>query len=612
MSKPFIKIASKSLWLIAIILTIVACNKLDSSYDSFEELPANNQLPKVLFITTVISGENGDLAEGIVLALQVLNREGAMVRLETRDVLYDREKLADYNMMILSTSLGYHDADRKYSLSFMSDREMENIRSFIEKGGTVIAGDNTGRNLPDGTDRITLYQKLHSGNYPLAECFGVELTEKNMKGYAIHGTGGDQFEGYFRKETPLDIWTLTPDSIISEKLEVMANWVSESDTIPAIFRNRYGKGSVYLLASSDFLHPANEGGLWSAAQIMDFYQFVLEDFRIKNDIPLQLNPWPAAYQYAFSITFNSAGSLEEYKRVLKLLKKQNVDPFIFVNGKVEEDVRGYLKKEGVALGSSGFSYQNYRHIKFPEAVNDILGNEESWEQNFSGFRFPFTTLGYWGLLALEEHGYTFESSIGANNLDFFHGSVFPHNIVMAQDQYYKTTDMQEVAPIYHDDYHFLNEMVDSDRYNPRKLEKDLLLYEKYLENYWTQAVKPYNSLMVYLGHPAYVGRNDTTVVVLENLINRVKKDNTWISEVPDIVKFRKDLARLKFYVFQEKDKIKVLVSGPQDVMVNQVSLKLRNKPEQVSALSGTVDLRNDSLTHYLIFDAFNGQVLTIE
>ena len=84
----------------------------------------NKQLPRVLFITTGISDEDGQMAQGVVVAVQAFNKKGAIVRLEPRDILYDFEELSKYNIVILSTFPAYHDADRKYSLSYMSDEEL--------------------------------------------------------------------------------------------------------------------------------------------------------------------------------------------------------------------------------------------------------------------------------------------------------------------------------------------------------------------------------------------------------------------------------------------------------------------------------------------------------
>lgn len=595
----------------ALLWLATACTSSPGSLNNdAQTFQRHRQLPKVLFVTTGLTNGNGLLPKGAIVAIQTLNQQGAMVRLETRDVLYDKATLSLYNVMVLSTAPGYHDADRRYSLSFMSDAEMENIREFVESGGVLIAGDNVGRNLTDGTDRISLYQRLESQNYPLADCFGVVLSEQNMAGYAIYGEMSDELNGYFKEKSPPHSWTLVPDSLLSDSLQVLAQWISPNDTLPAIIRNRYGKGTAYLLASSDFLEPANQGGSWSAAQIADFYKLIVNDFHKQNHIPLQLNPWPAAHQYAFATTFNSAGAIEEYRRLFGLLEKEKLEAVLFVNGLVEEEVKQFILEKEINTQSSGYAYRNYRHMKYPQAVTDILMNENAWQSHFTGFRFPFTQTAPWGLMALNQHNYMFESSIGANNLNFFHGSVFPYNIVLSNKSFYQATDILEVAPVYHDDYHFLGTL--NTNQSPKEVKKHILLYQEYLLNYWERAVKPYNGLMVYMGHPAYVAQNDSTLLAFKELIAAVKKDNTWIAGLTEIVQFRKQLQQLQFFVTEKGRKTQIHISGPPETTVKQCCVKIDAPVEKASALSGNVEIVRDSAAVFLVFDARNGQVITLE
>jgi len=147
----------------------------------------DTMLPRALFITSGISDNNVLLAKGVVIAIQTLNARGVPVRLETREILYDYEQLSKFNILILSTFPGYHDADRKYSLSYMTDEELKNLNRFVKEGGVMISGDNVGRNFFDGTDRIIKYQKLTPDNWQLSETFGLSLAERNMTGYDIEG-----------------------------------------------------------------------------------------------------------------------------------------------------------------------------------------------------------------------------------------------------------------------------------------------------------------------------------------------------------------------------------------------------------------------------------------
>lgn len=573
----------------------------------------DHQFPKVVILTTGFEGENATLPQGIVIALQAFNRSGTTVRLEPRDILYKPEQLNNYNVMILSTAPGYHDADQVYSLSYMSDFELQRIREFVEKGGVVIAGDNVGRNRPDGTDRITLYNQLDANNYPLSAAFGVQLVERNMSGFRIYGnlSGGKEMN-YMRPETGENFYALIPDTITGNSSEILARWVSEKDTVPAVVKNRYGKGTAYLLASSGLLHPASEGGFLSTARISEFYVSIIEDFTRRNDIPFRLNPWPHGYDYAFCVTLNANGELEQYQRVLRMLKKYKINPDIFVNGQVGEDVREYLMESDLQLQSRGYSFSNYRQFNYSQAIRDIMRNEQMWDTDFSGFRFPFTMTGFWGFVALFEMDYIFESGIGANNLEFIHGSVVPHNIVASDRGYYQSTDMMEIAPTYHDDYFFFKDLdEETGNRDPRAVEKQARLYQKYLENFLEYAIKPYHGALVYQGHPAYVARNDTTLEALENLISMVKSENSWITTIGEIADFRRSLLRLRFYAEQKNDASIITVYGPDNTKVDGITVAIDFQPESVQAARGGAEMQSDSTGYYITFDAEPGQKVTV-
>ena len=82
---------------------------------SGENKTTNVKLPRVLFITSGISDQNPVLEKGAVIAVQSSNKRGVPVRFEARDVLYDLKKLNEYEIMVLSTFPGYHDADRNHA-----------------------------------------------------------------------------------------------------------------------------------------------------------------------------------------------------------------------------------------------------------------------------------------------------------------------------------------------------------------------------------------------------------------------------------------------------------------------------------------------------------------
>jgi peptidoglycan/xylan/chitin deacetylase (PgdA/CDA1 family) len=574
---------------------------------------SGSQLPKALIITTGLSEDNTQMAPGIVVAIQSLNKLGVPVRLEPRDVLFDYKTLSAFNILILSTFPGYHDADRKYSLSYMSDEELYNIARFVENGGVLVSGDNVGRNYSDGTDRIIVFRELTPDNWPLSACFGISLSEVNVTGYRLEGDIRDYLQWDVSKDFlstgENEIWTLVADSMFSKHLKVHGCWKRGTDSLATMLENNYGKGKSYLLPLSGLLHPSNDGGFWSEEQISRFYSYVIDNYNKGYDLRVSLNPWPSGHDFAFCVSLNAEGNKEQYKRVFKMLEEKKVIPSIFVNGSVAKDIKEMLDASGFPLASSGYSYINHAEIQYPQAVEDILRNENSWDRDFSGFRFPFTKPSNWSILALCEFDYKYESSIGADNLDFFHGSVVPYNLVVTSNGFYRRTDILEIAPSYHDDYYFLNAIKNEKLPDSNFLQKNISIYRKYLGNYWQYAVRPYHGLMVYLGHPAYVGYNDSTLTALSGLIDQVKDDNTWVTTLDAAAEFRKGLESVNVYF--DPGNRQVAVIAPENLLLQEVCLNFQEKISSAAAITGNARVENVGEGSRLIFDAFNGQTVKL-
>lgn len=583
----------------------------DKKKNSHDFDSALYQLPRVLIITTGSSEGNGKLAEGIVVAIQSFNRKGAIVKLETRDILNDKESLKNYNILILSSAIDYHDADRQYSLAFMSDFEIENIKTFVAGGGILIAGDHIGRNYSDGTDRITIFRKLSSENWGLSECFGISLEERNMKGYEINGEIGESLTGVFKERSKNDLWTLVADSVYSKNLKELAWWNNDDNKYPALIQNKYENGMSFLLPSSYLLHPANDGGLWSATQIQDFYDFVLDEFYKNHQYKISLNIWPNAFDYAFCVSLNASGHPSEYKRIQLLLKENGLNPTYFVHGKTKKDVKEYLTSLDYNLQSNGFGIVDYQEASYPFVKKDIIDNKIDWDMDFTGFRFPYTRPHFLGLLVLNELNYKYESSIGADNINFFNGSVFPYNIPISNDRYYKMTDLLEISPIYHDDYHFYKSIVKTKIYQPNKELMDAKLFEKYLLNYWEYAVKPYSGLMVFMGHPLYVGHSETTIAPLEKLIERVKTDNAWLTDLNTLADYWNNLSAIHLIVKENSNEVIINVNCPENVKVENLTLNMLNKPDKISVKSGNYKLLNKGSGYQVVFDASDKQQLIL-
>jgi len=599
-----------------VFISLFACadKQVNIAKKSAVQADLQQQLPRVLFITTGIDTrqEDKDLPKGVIVALHTFNTMGIPVRLEPRDVLFDEDLLMQYNMIILSTAESYHDADREYSLTYMSDEELNILKKYVQNGGIILAGDNTGRNYFDGTDRILKDNELNPENYPLAEVFGLILEEKNMQNYRIEGKITDELKGDFFPAKAEETWMLVPKKILSDKLSVLAYWKKDKDSIPALTVNSYGKGKACLLPTSDFIHPVSAGGLWSIAQIDAFYKFLTGEF---FDTSIQVNPWIKDYQTAFAVSFNTSrkgGEEADYKRLMKFLKKNKLSATFFVNGTLNDTLASYLKGKNLSLGSTGYEYLNFNYVDYATAVNDILRNNIRWQRKFTGFRFPYTNPSFEGLVAISQHGFTYESSLSANNLEFLQGSVVPYNLVFAKDNYYQSTDIMELSPTYHDDYFYLQNLREGGYPNPDDLKKDALLWQQYLLDYWQYAVQPNNGAMIYLGHPDLTGHNEVTLSALQVVRDSLQKQKVWMTSLESLKNYRDFYNKVRFFVKKKSGKYTVDVVAPEGMKVKDFSIKLTSKPQNVSSKKGKVEVMEDAGNYYVIFDAFDGQELKFE
>jgi hypothetical protein len=117
--------------------------------------------------------------------------------------------------------------------------------------------------------------------------------------------------------------------------------------------------------------------------------------------------------------------------------------------------------------------------------------------------------------------------------------------------------------------------------------------------------------MVYLGHPKFVGYNDSTLTSLEQLISEVQKDNTWLTTLYEVADFRKNLSSLQFYAGYDKNTVHIDVVAPENITVNDVCLNFRGTVKDASVKKGKVRIINKSQDSRVLFEAFNGQSLTI-
>ena len=569
-------------------------------------------LPKVLYLTTGLSEGNGEVSEGVVLAIQSFSKKGAFVWLDTREVLLQPEILSDYSVMILPTSMGYHDGDRKYSLTFLSDYEMENIVNWVKNGGTLITEENIGRNFPDGSDRADKNGELNPQTWKLSEMFGIKMKEQDLNGFSIEEKDANIWNGRIKQPNTEDEWVLIPTEVLSDKVKILAEWVSGNDKYPAILSNDFGKGKAILFTSTYILHPSNDGGVSGVEQIESFYNNVLNNFSAESKIKPELNPWPDGRTSAFCISFNTEGETVNYNSILNLLKTENLPATFFIDSSLSEEQLKILESvKNVRLQSQLYSKKDYSESGYSDITKEIIMNEQKFGKKFTGIRFPFYSTNYWGLLFANENGYIYDSSIGVDHLTSYTGSVIPYNIPVSHDSYYKTLNMLEICPVKNDDIIYFQKSEKREEYTDDIQRNDAQLFEKYLQDFYEYAVVKNNGLMVYEGSPQYTGFSEITMQPLKKLIDNLKTKNCWMTTLEEVAAFRNKFKSLSVNISESGNEIKLKINLPEQINIQGLSFKLRSRPNNISA-NNKYELKEISGIYYLITDVKNGDEISMD
>ena len=215
------------------------------------------------------------------------------------------------------------------------------------------------------------------------------------------------------------------------------------------------------------------------------------------------------------------------------------------------------------------------------------------------------------MLYIDEEDYIYDSSIGVDYLNSYRGSVFPYNIVISKDSYYKSLDILEISPILNDDYFFYQKVLTESEYSDDLQMKDAQLYDKYLMNFYDYVVKENNGLMVFIGHPSYTGISEITLSPLKNLIDSLKQDNCWITSLEEVADFRNALKDLSVEVEEFDNGIDIRISLPEGKTIKGLTFELDKKPLDVEYNKGEVNLKEINGVNFLIIDAINNGVVKI-
>lgn len=557
-------------------------------------------LPKVLFITTGDGDGRGTVSDGVILAMQEFNQNGAIVKLDNRKIFYDLDKMMKYQIMVLPTAFGYHDADRRYSLSYLSDTEMIIIQKWVEDGGILVSDNFLGRNRLDGSDRITISGKLDKSNWLLSECFGVELIEKNLQNGKIVDKQSEIWESDLTPIFTEAEWTTVISKHLNE-LDVWAEWQTKENSYPAITVNRFGKGKAILLANFNLIHPASDGGFSSSKEIEDFYQKIYQLALDNPKFPVQMHPWKNAHPSAFAISFDDGGTEKQYNRVIDFIEKNRFNSNFFVTNTIKPKQLADLKKSHyIKLGLHSATRADFRTLSYSQTLQEIQLNQVELPEA-KGFRFPFTNNSYYGLLALDEQKLQYDSSIAMNHLEFYRGSIFPYNIPIFSGGYFKALELLEISPIFHDDSYFYDKTAQNN-YSVESQLIDSRRFSAYLTSLWDRAIKPNNGMMIVSAQPMFVGYSDSTMEALQNMLDLAKKDNSWICTIDEIAEHWNRLLELKIEITENLNKLSIEFETENEI--SGLTLKLSDKPREI-VYSGKYKSKIVDGEIFLIFEKIN-------
>ena len=571
-----------------------------------------SMLPRVLFLTTGTTEGNGEIAEGVSIAIQKLTKSGAFVWLGTREYLLQPERMSEFNVIIAPTSFDYHDGDRKYSLTFLSDSEMRNLANWVKEGGVLISEENIGRNTTDDVDRLSRGGELNNGNWPLSEVFGLKMREIDLVGFTLEDKNSGIWNGMIKDTLAEDEWAIVPTELISEKIKVLAEWKRGNEIYPAVLENNFGLGKAFLLTSTYMLHPSNDGGVSSVEQIERFYQYALSSLPGQSGMRYQINPWPDAHSSAGCITFNSTEDIAKYRMILDFLNIEDVSAGFVIDSVSTPEIISILNENKYAELISGLSSKNdFTGSTFSENSRAFIEIEQSTGLNFKGGRFPYRSSNFWGLMYASGNGYVYDASIGIDHLSGYAGSVFPYNIVLARDSFYKATDMLELCQIIANDFDYFQLPDSVTNYTELMQREDAALFSKYLLDFYEYVSKRNDGLIVFTGNPDYTAFSELTMKPLKDLIDELRKNNSWLATPLSIVEYRNNLKTLKISS-KGADKIVTLnVECPDGIVIEGLSIKLDSRPVDVST-SGKSEIKEVGGKYFLITDVKNSDEMTIK
>jgi len=566
------------------------------------------QLPKVLYLTTGDGNGRGTISDGVVLALQSFNKLGVFVRLENKSVLLQPEVLKQYQIIIAPTIPSYHDMPLLEALTFLTDEEMSNLSEWVKNGGTLVAGENIGRNTTDRKDRLIEKGILDKTSWQLSDCFGVELKEIESGNFSLQADEQGIWNS-IDKPFVKSPWRLVPVKI-SETADVWMKQKEGNVLYPALIVNKYGRGNAVLLPTFRLLHPKSDGGISTEDEINRFYERIVDLSCGKRRYPVYISPWKDAYTTAYCQTFDDGGTPEQYQRIIRFINDNNLPTVFFVTPHIRPDVQSMLKNEKlISLQGHSFNHPDFRKLDFDQTQSEFLLNRNYWHKKFIGFRFPYVSNSFWGMYMLNSLGFKYETSIAANHLEFIRGSVVPYNIPIFKNDFFASLDLLEISQIYRSDWYFYQKVLNKEiDYNTDLQKIDAKRFKEYLFRYFNNVVKPNNGVMVFLGHPMYSNISEVSLQPLQEFIDYLKLQNVWITSENTVAERWNKLKDLEISINENNNQVTLnIISNSQ---IDGLSFKLPEKPKKIISQSSYQLIKRDEV-YYLVVDTEMNNTITL-
>ena len=549
-------------------------------------------LPRVLFLTTT---KEGNPPIGAHPALEAFSALGRPVKFSDLSILYFPDSLARYDVLIAPTLFGYHDGDMAFSLAHLDTIVMHNLVQWVRDGNLLIAGENIGRNTREGEDRVVNDGRLTAEEWPLGRAFGFEMVERNIQGFRLQKTAQDPplFRFYPQEmASPVEepTWILVPDSAtLAPTVRVLAEWRQEERAYPAILLNPYGSGYALYISASLVLHPAFDGGYASIPEIMGFYREIYRFMAgLPEEVEVALNPWPEGARAALAITMDDGGTEADYRRVLDLLREGGWKLTFFATGRLESRLLDLVRSyPGVEIANHSQNHKLFKDLPYPESKYEILRAQERLGR-LQGFRFPYLTYSPYGMIALDDLGYRYDSSIRVDHLETFLGAIFPYTpVLFTPDRYVRTLRLLELSPVY-DDWYFYKDALKERGYqtpyvaaadagvgnpNEKAIEDAAAAYYGYLKTIWG-IIREARGLMVQMGHPMYQGHSERTLEPLRRFLEERKAEGMfWNATLSEITDWWHALMRVEGYTRVKDDRITVVLFNQGTTPVRNLSLR---------------------------------------